>query len=225
MSKTWTAFLVVGLTLAAQAQLPDAPSSTAANTHKKVVQQGVGPYLGSLDAAGSYEPFTVHQKFGFAAMNSFGPVVYPEVALIAGINQASNQQPSWGQGGEGFAKRYGAAFADQAINTMLSQAVLTSIFKQDPRYFRLGHGGFGKRVGYSISRLWITRSDSGRNTFNASAILGAGATAGISRIYYPDVDRTAGQAMYVWGTQLATDVGWNALYEFWPDIRHAVFRK
>ena len=224
MSKTWIAFLIVGLTLAAQAQQPDAPSATKAANAQEGEHHG-GLYLGSGNADEKFVPMTVKRKFGFAAVNAFGPLVYPEVALVAGINQASNQQPSWGQGGEGFGKRYGAAFADQAINTMLSQAVIPSILRQDPRYFRLGHGGFGKRVGYSISRLWITRRDDGGRAFNASTILGAGAAAGISRIYYPDVDRTAGQAMYVWGTQLATDVGWNALYEFWPDIRRKVFRK
>src|SRR5260370_37443415 len=103
MSKTWIAFLIVGLTLAAQAQLPDAPSASRPASAQKESERHTGLYLGTGNAGDKFEPMTIKRKFGFAAINSFGPLVYPEVALVAGINQASNQQPSWGQGGEGFA--------------------------------------------------------------------------------------------------------------------------
>ena len=219
MSRAGMLLLVMCLSVAVQAQLPDAPSANAAK------HGGIGPYLGSGNASDPYQPFTVGQKFGFAARSSFGPLTYPEVAVIAGINQLSNGQPSWGQGGEGFGKRYGAAFADQAINTMLSQAVLASMFRTDPRYFRRGHGTFAQRAGYALSQLWIARRDNGGSTFNMPVLLGAAATAGISRVYYPSVDRTAGETMRVFGAQIGTDAAWNALYEFWPDVRHAVFRK
>jgi len=227
MSRILLSLLIVGVCCVAQAQVPDAPSASkpAPDAHKDATQRGMGLYLGSGMAADEHTALSVKQKFGFAAWNSFSPLTYPEVALIAGINQASNQQPTWGQGAEGFGKRYGAAFADQAINTMLSQGVLASAFKEDPRYFRRGHGSFGQRVGYSVSRIWITRRDDGTRTANMSVILGAGAAAGISRIYYPSVERTAGKTLSDFGVLLATDAAWNAFYEFWPDIRHAVFRK
>ena len=222
MSRVWVLLLVVCGFAVAQAQVPDAPSASKAKTAK---HSGIGPYLGSGNAEDSFTPLTTGQKFGFAARNSFGPLTYPEVAVVAGINHLSDGQPSWGQGAEGFGKRYGAAFADQAINTMLSQAVFASMFKQDPRYFRRASGTFGQRLGYSISRVWITRRDNGRNTFNSSTLLAAAATAGISRAYYPDADRTGGETMRVFGAQIGTDAAWNIFYEFWPDVRHAVFHK
>ena len=227
MSKALVSLLVAGCCLAAQAQLPNAPSATNHVTESKPAKHrmGIGPYLDARNLSDPYEPLSAGQKFGLAARNSFGPLTYPEVALVAGINQASDSQPSWGQGAEGFGKRYGAAFSDQTINTMLMQGVFPAMFRQDPRYFRRASGTFGQRFGYALSRMWITRRDDGSRSANFSPILAAGATAGISRLYYPDADRTAGRAFRVWGIQLASDAGWNEFYEFWPDIRHAIFHK
>lgn len=227
MSKVRVSLLVVACCLAAQAQLPNAPSATNAPAENRPAAKhhGLGSYLEQPNLNDPYEPLSTGQKFGFAARSAFGPLTYPEVALIAGINQASNTQPSWGQGAEGFGKRYGAAFTDQAINTMVSQAVLPSLFRQDPRYFRRASGSFGSRVGYALSRMWITRRDDGSRAPNFSPILGAAITAGVSRAYYPSVDRNAGETMRVWGIQIATDAAWNEFYEFWPDIRHAIFHK
>jgi hypothetical protein len=227
MVKACLSLLLAGCCLAAQAQLPNAPSATsnAPETQKKARWHGVGSYLDKANAADPYEPLSAGGKFGFAARNAFGPLTYAEVAVVAGINQASNSQPSWGQGAEGFGKRYGAAFTDQAINTMVSQAVFPALFKQDPRYFRRASGSFGGRVGYALSRLWITRRDDGSRVANLSPILGAAVTAGVSRAYYPSVDRNAGQTMRVWGIQIASDAAWNEFYEFWPDVRHAIFKK
>jgi hypothetical protein len=227
MSKALVSLLVAGCCFAAQAQLPNAPSATnnPSATQPAKQHRGIGPYLGSGNAADPYEPLSTRQKFGFAARSSFGPLTYPEVALVAAINQASDGQPSWGQGAEGFGKRYGAAFSDQAINTMLRQAVLPSILKHDPRYFRRASGSFGGRVGYALSRLWITRRDDGGRAANVSTLFAAAATAGISRAYYPSVDRTAAETFRVFGAQIATDVAWNEFYEFWPDVRHAIFHK
>lgn len=219
MSTARMLLLVMCMSAVVQAQLPDAPSANASK------HGGIGPYLGSGNASDRYEPLTVGQKFGFAGRSAFGPLTYPEVAVVAGINHLSDGQPSWGQGAEGFGKRYGAAFADQAINTMLSQAVLASMLKDDPRYFRRGSGTFAQRAGYALSRIWITRRDNGSTGFNAPVLLGAAATAGISRVYYPSVDRTAGETMRVFGAQIGTDAAWNGFYEFWPDVRHAIFRK
>lgn len=219
MSRAWMLLLVVSCCAGVQAQLPDAPSAKAEK------RAGIGPYLGTGNASDPYNPLSTGQKFGFAARNSFGPLTYPEVAVVAGINHFSDGQPSWGQGAEGFGKRYGAAFADQAINTMLAQGALASMFKDDPRYFRRADGTFRQRAGYALSRLWITRRDDGSNAFNFPVLLGAVATAGISRAYYPSADRTAGETFRVFGAQVGTQAAWNAFYEFWPDVRHAVFHK
>jgi len=97
--------------------------------------------------------------------------------------------------------------------------------REDPRYYTLYHGGFIKRTGYAVSRLFITRTDSGGETFNFSEIVGNGAAAGISDLYYPRQERTWTKTGQKWATQVGLDGVFNVLKEFWPDIRHGVFRQ
>jgi hypothetical protein len=210
--------------VSAYAQLPNAPSATNDAKPQARKHGSIGSYLDAPDADAPFEPLSTGRKFRYAARNSFGLLKYPQTALVAGISQAADHQPTWGQGAEGYGKRYGAAFTDQAVNTMLAQGVFPAMFGQDPRYFRRAHGTFGQRLGYSISRFWFTRRDDGSRAANFSPMLAAAITAGVSRAYYPAVDRTGTETMRVWGVQVASDIGWNAFYEFWPDIRHAVFR-
>jgi hypothetical protein len=96
---------------------------------------------------------------------------------------------------------------------------------EDPRYYTLGHGGFVHRAGYAVSRLLITRTDSGGQTFNFSEISGNLMGAGVSNIYYPAQERTFGKTAEKWGTQIGVDGIANLLKEFWPDIRHGLSRR
>ena len=96
--------------------------------------------------------------------------------------------------------------------------------RQDPRYYTLGHGGFFRRTGYALSRLLITRTDSGGNTFNFSEIVGNGAGAGISNLYYPQQERTWTKTGQKWLLQVGIDGVFNMGKEFRPDINRVVFR-
>ena len=101
---------------------------------------------------------------------------------------------------------------------------MPTLTKQDPRYYTLGSGGLFKRTGCAVSRLFITRTNSGRNTFNISEIAGAGAAARIGNAYYPATSTTWVKTYQRWGTQLALDGAGDILKEFWPEINRAIFR-
>jgi hypothetical protein len=105
----------------------------------------------------------------------------------------------------------------------MTEAIVPALTREDPRYYTLGHGGFFKRTGYAVSRLLITRTDSGGRTFNISEIVGNGAGAGISNTYYPGRERTWTKTGQKWLTQIGLDGVFNVLKEFWPDINHAIF--
>jgi uncharacterized membrane protein YeaQ/YmgE (transglycosylase-associated protein family) len=120
-------------------------------------------------------PLTSHQKF--------------ELAWKSSIEQATNAFSGYGQGTQGYAKRYGAGYADGFIGTMLGGAILPSLFKQDPRYFWKGTGTKKSRVVYAVERSVLTRGDNGRTEFDYSGILGDLAAGGISNLYYPSSDR------------------------------------
>jgi hypothetical protein len=105
----------------------------------------------------------------------------------------------------------------------MAEAIVPAVTKEDPRHYTLHKGGFIKRTGYALSRLFITRTDAGKNTFNISEIVGAGAAAGIGNTYYPAQSNPWVKTYRRWGTQVDLDGVFNVLKEFWPDINHAVF--
>jgi len=90
---------------------------------------------------------------------------------------------------------------------------------QDPRYFQLGHGSIGHRAMYSVSRIFITRGDNGLPQINSSEIVGTAVAAGISNTYRPQDQRTLGNTLSVWGTNLMLNAICNVAKEFWPDLR------
>lgn len=178
------------------------------------------PNFLTVENAENIPPLTTGQKFKVVARGVFDPTEFVLVAFVAGLGQASNSNPSYGQGAQGYAKRYGTAYGDNAIENFMAYAVLPSLLHQDPRYFQLGQGGFKKRFYHAVSRVVITRSDSGQSQFNYSEIFGAGAAAAISTYtYHPQSERSFGNVATVWGTQMGWDAATYLVKEFWPDLR------
>jgi hypothetical protein len=142
------------------------------------------------------------------------------VGFVAGLGQAANSDAAYGQGAQGYAKRYGASYADNAIENFMASAVLPSVLHQDPRYYQLGHGGFKKRAGHALSRLLVTRADSGKTEFNYSEVFGAGIAATISTYsYHPNNERDFSNVISTWATQMGYDAATYMIKEFWPDLR------
>jgi hypothetical protein len=184
------------------------------------------PNFLTLEGSGQVPPLTAGQKYKVVARSAFDKVQFGWYGFLAGISQAENSEPGYGQGMEGYGKRYGAAFADGTIENFMTGAVLPSIFRQDPRFFQSSTGGFTHRAGYAVSRIFITRSDSGHSQFNVSEILGSAASAAISTYsYHPSGDRTFSNTMSVWGTQVGYDTVTIVIKEFWPDIRRKLHKE
>jgi hypothetical protein len=169
-------------------------------------------------------PITWKEKFSMTAKGSFDPYEFVVVGVLSGIRQAENSYPAFGQGMQGYGQRYGTAFADQLDGNMMVGAVYPTILKTDPRYFQLGKGTFAHRFGYAISRIFVTRTDSGGRLFNIPEFLGNATAIGISNLYYPAADRGFSNSFNSWGTQMGIDAFGNELKEFWPDI-HRHFSK
>jgi len=184
------------------------------------------PNFLTLENSANVPPLTAGQKFKVVARGSFDPVIIVWYGALAGISQAENSEPGFGQGAEGYGKRFGSAFADGTIENFMVAAALPSLLHQDPRFFQLGHGGFFHRTGYAVSRIVITRSDSGHHEFNFSEIFGSAASAAISTYsYHPKGDRTVSNTASVWGTQVGYDSITFVIREFWPDIRRKMHKK
>ena len=137
-------------------------------------------------------PLTPKQKFELAAKTIVDPVTFGLTAAVTGVEQANDSFNGYGQGAQGFAKRYGAAYADTATSTLIGSAILPSLLKQDPRYFYKGTGTKRSRFLYAVANSVICKGDNGKWQANYSSILGSLASAGISNLYYPADDRGAG---------------------------------
>jgi hypothetical protein len=204
------------------------------------------PNFLTLENSANVPPLTTGQKFKVVARGSFDKIQFPWYALLAGISQAENSEPGYGQGWEGYGKRYASAFADGTIENFMTSAVLPSILHQDPRFYQSSEGSVTHRAGYAVSRIFITRSDSGHKQFNYSEIFGSALSAGIStNTYHPRgfvtahfdpttnmvvyqhqaSDRTLSNTLSVWGTQVGYDTITIVIKEFWPDIHRKLVHK
>ena len=134
-------------------------------------------------------PLTAKQKFELAWKTTIDPVNFALTGVIAGIEQSQDAFEGYGQGSQGYAKRFGAAYADGATSTFLGGAVFPTIFKQDPRYFYKGTGSKKSRVLYALATSVISKGDNGRWQPAYSSILGSLAAGGISNLYYAPSDR------------------------------------
>ncbi len=201
---------------------PAQPGQTQEPPDKRVF--GVLPNYRTANATAIYTPITAKQKFIIGAKDSFD---YPLILLagaFAGLGQLTNQHPEFGQGMAGFGRRIGTAYGDQAIGNMMTEAIFPSLLHEDPRYFRRGYGSKWGRTWYALTRVMVTRTDSGGTRFNFSEWVGNATATAISNAYYPDDHSVLDNS-----TKLLEAVGTDAisqvLKEFWPDIKHKLFHR
>lgn len=190
-------------------------------------------------------PLTSGEKFHLFAKSAFDPVTIGVVGLQAGLSQAENEFPGYGQGAQGYGKRFGASLADEVSSGFWSNYFYPVLLKEDPRYFRLGEGGFKQRFWYSARQEFVCHTDKGGRAFNFSNVLGAFTTGGISNIYYPGNTRVRtipatattpaipvyendrGFVLTLSRATIALGYGvMGGLFsEFWPDIQHKLRHK
>jgi hypothetical protein len=199
------------------------------------------PNFLSIENTAQLPPLTAKQKFGVVARGTFDPVQYPWWAFLSALSQADNSEPGYGQGWAAYGKRFGTAAADGIIENFMTAAVLPSLLHQDPRFFQSSKGGYTRRTFYAVSRIFVTRTDSGHSQFNYSEIVGSALSASISTYsYHPrstyistptnphmfvPSDRTLKNTASVWGSQISYDTITIAVKEFWPDIHRALAKK
>ncbi len=204
------------------APLPQSQSNEPANKQTTRIL-GILPNFRAVSADVHLPPQTVKQKFTTASEDSFDYSALFVPLAIAGYDLESNPDPEFGSGGVAYGRYLWHAAVDQTSENFFVEAIVPSLTHEDNRYYTLGHGGFVKQAGYALTRVIITRSDSGKNVFNASEVIGAGASAGLSSVYYPVRERSFGNTADQWGLNVGIDALSFVVKEFWPDINHALF--
>lgn len=159
-------------------------------------------------------------KFVLFVRDTLDPVTFLVSGFNAGLDQAENEDPSFGQGAAGYGKRFGANFADQASFKFFKDFAYPSIFSEDPRYYRLAHGSGGKRLAHALGHSLVAHRDSGRRMFNFSEWLGTTSAVVLSNVYHPGNQRGVAPAARLIGYSILEDAGFDILREFWPEIAH-----
>src|SRR5215469_1207123 len=185
---------------------------------------GVLPNNRTTEASIPFAAITAKQKVTIAFKDSFDWPVYPTAGLFAALYQIENQNPSFGQGMQGYAKRLVTSYADQLSGNMLTEGFLPAILHEDPRYFRVGAGTKKGRTWYALSRIFVTKTDSGSTTFNFSEWGGNAIAVAMSNAYYPDTRNVSANVQKLL-IQCGTDAFSNVLKEFWPDVKRKFFSK
>jgi hypothetical protein len=154
------------------------------------------------------------------AENSSDPIAFLSAAFNAGIDQAEDTTPKFDQGAAGYAKRFGANFVDQASGEFFKGVMYPEIFREDPRYYRLGFGSGKRRFFHAVEHAVVARRENGRNGFNFSEWLGTTSAVTLSYTYHPGIQTGVGITAERVVSGIAQDAGWDVIREFWPEIVH-----
>jgi len=218
----------VALPLLVHAQSQDRPVDAAANPPQPHLSNdrifGIIPNFQTVSKPDEpYVPLPVREKWQLFVRETMDPYAFATAAAGAGISQWRDSDPKYGEGWSAYFQRFGAAQADLTTQNFFSDALLASVLHEDPRYFREGPGRpVLQRIGYAISRVVITRRDSGKDTFNTSGLGGMGLGIVLSNAYYPKQSRDGDEMESRIVTSLMGAMIGNLLPEFWPDIRAKV---
>jgi hypothetical protein len=211
-------------------QQPSAPDARHAEAERELKQEeqqrmlAVVPDFYSV-RSGHAAPLSPGQKFRLALADVLDPFDISSSVVEAGLEQQQGEFPEYGAGWTGVAKRFGAAYADDADGELLSEGVLPSLLHQDPRYFRLGHGAISRRVAYSLLSAVRCRGDNGKWQFNTSGLVGTFAAGAISNAYYPSPDRGLGLTFQRGSIDIGGSLLQSLASEFYPDISRALFHR
>ena len=201
-------------------QTPQADDYTGKQTPRIL---GIIPNFRAVSANQKLPPQSVKDKLVTASQDSFDYSALVVPAALSGFNLGRNSIPEFGSGGVGYGRYFWHSLVDQTSENFWVEFIVPAVTHEDTRFYTLGRGGFVKRTEYALTRAVITRSDSGKEVFNASEVIGAGASAGISNLYYPSRERGVGNTISQWGLDIGIDAATFELKEFWPDINHILF--
>lgn len=185
----------------------------------------VVPNFGAVTANTQLPPLSARGKFVLAWHDGFDYSSFVWTGIVAAQSYGLDSDPELGSGVAGYGRYYWRAFVDGVSGTYFTEAIVPAMTHEDPRYYTLGHGGLWRRTGYALSRVVLTKTDSGGTSFNWSEVGGNGLEAALSNAYYPPQERGASQTARNWATQIESAALNNIAKEFWPDFRRKVLRR
>jgi hypothetical protein len=205
--------------------LPDSPkpqTSTAPtqDTTTRVIGYMTNRSILFPTIATDEKALTPASKFKLFVNQSISPPYLFLAGISAAYDQARDVPKGYGQGWGAYGGRYGQKVARSSSNSFFSTFLFASALHQDPRFFPQIRPTLWGSVKYSTQRVFITRTDSGVDTFNTSGVAGTVAAEGLANAYLPDSDRTAGQTCERIGVDFAWKIAGNMFQNYWPTVFH-----
>jgi hypothetical protein len=192
-------------------------------SHERVL--GLAPMFTVVNDASKARPLSVREKWKLFYRQTYDPFQFVTTGFSSAISQARDEFPEYGQGMTGYAKRYGAGFADNSLGGFFGNFALPSLLHDDPRYFRKGSGTFMNRLMYSAGTTVIARHDDGSHHPNYSNVVGNLIGCAFGNLYYPQSDRGVGTTFERGFEVTAYGAIGGVFQEFWPDIHDKIFKK
>jgi hypothetical protein len=194
---------------------PPVRSTESAKDSTRVA--GIVPAFNSSDDVNA--PALTHgDKFHLFSRTVTDPFNLIMPAVNAVILNSADVSSGYEDGFSGTAKRYASSLADSTTGNFFRLYAYPALLREDPRYFRAGNGSIGKRTIHVFGAVFITRRNDPSFRFNWSKLLATASSAGLSNAYYPAENRGARLTLSRIGLSYLTEIGSNAMKEFWPDI-------
>ena len=211
--------------------LPEAPSavmaeSSSSSTDSTLFMPTVPQaprYAMVIGTGAQAQPLSAGGKVAITLKDTFSVESLIGITLSAGYSDVTNGQPNYGRNAIAFGKRFGAAAARDSSEEVFSYAVFAPVLHQDPRYYREGSGhNFLHRTAYAVTRTLVTRTDSGRQTVNASLLLGYAGAGALSTVYYPQINRNFHDEAAAYGGSLAGEALYFVFSEFFAGAHDVI---
>ncbi|MGH9616180.1 MAG: hypothetical protein ACRD28_05500 [Acidobacteriaceae bacterium] len=170
-------------------------------------------------------PLSPAEKFQLFFKSVTDPWPFVLTGFVAAVDQADDSFPQYRQGWKGYGKRYGASYADYFTGNFFGNAVLTSLWHEDPRYYQKGTGSALSRALWAAGSTGWCKRDNGTWGPNYANVMGNLIGASISNVYYPSVDSTVAGTIERGITVTAEGAVGAELIEFWPSIERRYRRK
>jgi hypothetical protein len=201
---------------------PQGASNPALETTTRFVGYMTNRSIVFPDIATSERPLTIGGKFRLFVNQSISPPYILAAGISAAFNQARNVPKAYGQGWDAYGNRFGEDIARASSNSFFGTFVFASVLHQDPRFFPQLRPTLWSSVKYSAQRVFVTRTDSGRDTFNASGVVGTLAAETLANAYLPVSEQTGAKTAERFGTDLAWRFAGNMFKNYWPTMFHSL---
>lgn len=194
-------------------------------THSRNYPASAAQWASVINPGQRVSTLTFGRKFYYAGREQLAPIVFIPALVSSGYGHLADTDPHYGSDSAGFGERFGASMLSQATDRLSGDGLFSALFRQDPRYYRVGEGSIKHRVLGSVVQAVVRRGDNGNKQFNWSGMAGHALSNGLTLTYYPDVSATGGVVAGGIGVSIAGDVAGKLIEEFLPDAYRLTFQR